>query len=87
MTCRELSGFLDEYLAGNLAPEERAPFETHLAECPDCVTYLRSYADTIQLGKDACRDPDDPVPPAVPDALVQAIVAARGRSPRQGGNQ
>lgn len=77
MTCRDFAEFLGEYLDGSLPEAQRAVFEEHLAECPDCVAYLQTYQQTIRLGKAACVHPDDAVPPEVPDELVQAILAAR----------
>jgi len=62
MTCREFIDFLMEYLSGELSARERAEFERHLADCPDCSAYLRSYEETIKLGKAAFDDPDAPVP-------------------------
>ena len=62
MTCREFIDFLMEYLSGELSARERAEFERHLADCPDCSAYLRSYEETIKLGKAAFADPDAPVP-------------------------
>jgi len=47
MTCREFVDFLLGYLCGELSARERAEFQRHLAECPDCFTYLRSYQETI----------------------------------------
>ena len=75
LTCRDLAEFVDDYRSGELATEVRAAFDEHLAECPDCVTYLRTYADTIRLARDAA----EPVPAAVPERLVRAILAARRR--------
>ena len=77
MTCRDLSEFLAGYVSGELPPEERTAFREHLEQCPDCVTYLKSYQDCVALGKAAFRFPDDPVPDDVPEELVQAILAAR----------
>lgn len=79
LTCRDLTAFIDDYLAGELGAEERSRFEGHVAECPDCVAYLRSYAETMRLAKDAYAD--DPVPIAIPEPLVQAILAAREQAP------
>jgi anti-sigma factor RsiW len=78
MTCRELIGFLDDYVDGGLAPGERLGFEAHLAECPECIGYVRSYRDTIRLSKDAFDDAD-PRALGMPDELVNAILAARRR--------
>jgi anti-sigma factor RsiW len=77
MTCREFVDFLMEYLSGELSARERAEFGWHLAECPDCSTYLQSYQETIKLGKAVFADPDAPVPLGVPEELVQAILASR----------
>jgi anti-sigma factor RsiW len=60
-----------------LPAEERAIFDAHLAECPWCVAYLKTYQETIKLGKAAFAPSDEPVPEEVPDELVQAILAAR----------
>ena len=76
MTCRDVIEFLSAYLDGELAAEERETFEAHLAECPDCVRYLRTYEDAVTLARGAF-DPNHPLPPDVPDKLVQAILAAR----------
>lgn len=77
MTCRELVEFLAEYLSGTLPPDQHAAFDTHLESCPECVAYLKSYQETVKLGKEAFRRPDAAVPDAVPDELVRAILAAR----------
>lgn len=79
LTCRDLTAFLDDYVAGELGVEERARFDEHLAECPDCLAYLASYVDTVRRAKDAYRD--DPVPGAIPEPLVRAILAARDQDP------
>ena len=75
LTCRDLAEFVADYQSGELAPEVLAAVDEHLAGCPDCVTYLRTYADTIRLA----RTTADPVPTAVPEQLVRAILAARRR--------
>ena len=77
MTCREFIAFLLEYLSEDLSARERAEFERHLAQCPDCPAYLRSYEETIKLGKVVFADPDALVPQDVPEELVQAILASR----------
>jgi anti-sigma factor RsiW len=63
--------------AGELEAAARAAFDVHLAACPECVAYLRSYARTIA----AARDAHAVDPTAMPEALVRAIVAARRRGP------
>jgi anti-sigma factor RsiW len=77
MTCREFVEFLMQYVSGELSPAERTVFEEHMAECPECVAYLRTYEQTIRLEKAAFADPARPVPDEVPEDLVRAILAAR----------
>ncbi len=79
MTCREFIDFLMQYLGGELTEAERAQFDAHLAECPSCVSYMRTYEATIKLGKGAFCHPDEPVPSDVPKQLVEAILSARGK--------
>jgi anti-sigma factor RsiW len=78
MSCRELIEFLAAYLDGELARDERARFDAHLAVCPYCRDYLESYRETVHLGKRAF-EAGDAVPEDVPAELVDAILAARAR--------
>jgi len=75
LTCREMTDFLADYLDGNLALVERRRFDKHLAGCPECIAYLRSYAETIRLARQTRED--DALPASIPDELVRAILAAR----------
>ncbi|MEW6270215.1 MAG: zf-HC2 domain-containing protein [Thermodesulfobacteriota bacterium] len=77
LTCRELAGFLSDYLAGELPADERERFERHLGECEDCVAYLASFEQAVRLGRAAFAADDAPLPDDVPGALVRAILAAR----------
>ena len=79
MTCSEFAEFLASYLARELDEARRFAFDAHLAVCPDCIAYLRSYAETVELGKSAFADAMAPVPEDVPAELVRAILAANGR--------
>lgn len=78
MTCREFAEFLDAYLAGTLLSEEAAAFQRHLVVCAHCVAYLDSYQRTLDACQRLGADGED-VPTAVPEELVQAILAARPR--------
>jgi len=77
MTCREFIDVLSDYLSQELPAQQRATFEAHLRECPDCVAYLKSYEDTVKLGQRAFKHSEEAVPDDVPEELVRAIVAAR----------
>ena len=76
MTCRDIIEFLTDYAAGTVNAEERAVFEAHLAICPPCVAYLRTYQVTVQLGKGALGGTEEATDP-MPEELVTAILAAR----------
>ncbi len=77
MTCREFIEFLWQYLSEEFSPAERAEFKEHLARCAPCVRYLKSYKETVKLGKAVFTHPEDSVPTDVPEELVQAILSAR----------
>lgn len=80
MTCRDLIEVLADYLASDLPAAQRTAFERHLAICPPCVTYLKTYQDAIRLGKAALRPSNEPTP-GLPEGLVRAVLAARRASP------
>lgn len=78
MTCQQLIDFIARYRDDDLTPDERASFEQHLAICPSCTAYLKTYGQTILLAKASA---DEPVPPEVPESLVKAILAAQSKRP------
>ena len=74
VTCRELIDFLDDYVAGELPPEQAALFERHLAVCPSCVAYLASYRETIRLARGAAEPPAvEDVPPELLTAILATV--------------
>lgn len=81
MNCRELTEFLMAYLDEELPEDTRSAFEFHLHACQSCVNYLESYRATLKLGHAACAE-DGALPSDVPEALVQAILAARKKEAR-----
>jgi anti-sigma factor RsiW len=78
MNCREFTEFLMAYLDGELPDDQRSAFDYHLHGCQSCVNYMDSYRATVALGRAACAE-DVPMPDDVPEALVQAILAARAK--------
>ena len=82
MRCREFVDFLMDYLDDNLPDAQHAIFHAHMQECPPCELYLDTYRKTVRLGKACCADPDGPVPADAPEALVDAILAARRENPQ-----
>ena len=78
LTCQQLIDFIMSYLDNELPDGQRAEFDRHMAACPSCVDYLKTYEKTVQLTKTAAFD--DPVPAEVPESLVQAILAAQRKA-------
>jgi len=72
MTCRELSDFLVDYVAGELAPDLVVQLEAHLAGCENCHLFVAQYRVTIRSALSAFADVGaDPFP----EELVSAILA------------
>ncbi len=81
LTCHDFVTFLGEYVEEQLDAARRATFERHLAVCTDCTNYLDGYRRTMRLGVRALGG-QAPVPGAIPEALVRAILDARRRTPK-----
>jgi len=77
LTCRDLVEFMMDYLSNELPDDTRTIFERHLTACPHCVRYLKTYQPTLTLCREAFDVPDAEVPAEIPEALVQAILAAQ----------
>jgi anti-sigma factor RsiW len=76
MTCRELYGFLDDFLGGDLDALTRGSFERHLERCPACRRYLTTYQATLKVARGS-EMKDAPARMEAPEELVQAILFAR----------
>ena len=74
ITCQELIDFIDGYRDNELTTEQRTEFERHLAVCPSCVAYLKTYEQTIHLARSASNEQ---APEDIPESLLRAILAAR----------
>ncbi len=79
MTCRDLYGFLDEFIDGSLDLSTRQSFERHLERCASCRRYLASYQTTVKVARGSELS-DAPATTEAPEGLVQAILAARAAS-------
>ena len=78
MNCREVADFLSDYLDGALPLRQRLMFRLHLLVCRDCRRYLESFAATVELTHSLGERPAEEDNSPIPEALVQAILAARG---------
>lgn len=82
MTCRELIGFLCDYLFGRLDEHQARIFEAHLANCPSCVAFINDLGAIARLGRCARAGDEVPVPKEVPVPLIVAVQETRN-SPSQ----
>ena len=78
ITCREFDAFVVDYLDGRLPAAQRDLFERHLGVCADCRRFLDNYRATLEAEKIAFTD-EEPGLEEVPEALIQAVLAARKR--------
>lgn len=82
MTCRDVEGFLDDYLERALPWRTRLRFEFHLRMCSECRRYIARYRRAIELGQRLLSpEPERPAQPEVPEDLVQAILGSIAREP------
>jgi anti-sigma factor RsiW len=79
LTCREFVEFLADYLSGTLSQERQAIFNQHLAVCPSCIAYMKTYQASVRLGRAVFTRSEETLPEEVPEELVLAILAARKR--------
>jgi anti-sigma factor RsiW len=71
ISCRRSVGLLLEYIGGELPAAQAELVGQHLAGCPRCLTFLRTYRQTMNLTRDL-----PPVPPP-PHLLHRLRTAAR----------
>jgi anti-sigma factor RsiW len=75
-----VADFLIDYLTGELSADSLRNFEHHLSICEACRVYLADYQAAVELGRRAFEDEDESAEAAgVPEDLMKAILAARGR--------
>jgi anti-sigma factor RsiW len=70
VNCREVSGFLHDYIEGELPEDVRAEFERHLDACTNCHEYLAQYRKTIERSGTLSRRDE----PKIPEDLVKAVL-------------
>jgi anti-sigma factor RsiW len=70
LPCQELVELVTEYLEDRLPDNTRVRFETHLAQCSGCRTYLEQMRQTMRaLG----RLPAESIEPAARDRLLEVF--------------
>lgn len=76
-TCKEFSELLNDYVEGRLPDDRREVFDRHISICTDCAAYVQSYKATMQLSAFAVKQALQRIADEMPDALIEAILAAR----------
>ena len=75
--CEEVITFLLAYLSNELPPEKEHEFERHLAVCPSCVAYMKTYQEAVKLGRATYEKEMEAAPLDLGSGLVQAILSSR----------
>lgn len=65
-TCREQLQLVYDYVEGRLSMEMRRSLEQHLADCPPCLTFIKTYRRTVSL---CCDLRTDDIPQELKDKL------------------
>ena len=49
LVCQEVVELVTDYLEGTMPPRDRARFEGHIADCPNCRRYLAQMRTTLAV--------------------------------------
>jgi anti-sigma factor RsiW len=79
ITCEEVARFCLDFLDGSLGQSERTAFETHLAECGECVGFFETYRKIPELSRQAISQE---MPSGVKEA-VRTFLRARYKEPAE----
>ena len=77
MTCREIRDYLVDYLAGDLAPQERNELERHLEGCSHCADHVDASRHALHVSRAALQSLQNPSADEVPDALLKAVLGMK----------
>ena len=57
LRCRDISALLHDYAEGLLDPSVQQALDGHLADCPGCTAFVKTYRQTMTLSRDLrCED-------------------------------
>lgn len=77
-TCKELVDLLADYLEGQLPPDVARDLDQHLADCPPCLNFLKTYRTTTRLIREVgCEE----IPPELEDRLLKFLREHLKRAP------
>jgi predicted anti-sigma-YlaC factor YlaD len=72
MSCREMAGYLSDYLDGELRESLRRVIEAHGGECPPCRAFVRTLARAVEALR---AQPRASLPAALRRRLAGALKA------------
>ena len=70
MKCRDIGNLLHDYVEGLLDSPVQQQLDRHLADCPGCTAFIRTYKQTIHLAKEL---PCEEIPPELQKRLRSFI--------------
>jgi len=80
MSCKELVDLMADYLEGQLDPDAARDLDRHLADCPPCLNFLKTYRATTHLIREvACAE----IPPELGERLERFLRERLGKTPTQ----
>ncbi|MGH7363070.1 MAG: anti-sigma factor family protein [Candidatus Methylomirabilales bacterium] len=79
-SCKELVDLMADYLEGQLDPDVARDLDRHLADCPPCLSFLKTYRATTRLIREvACEE----IPPELGERLERFLRERPGKTPTQ----
>jgi anti-sigma factor RsiW len=76
MTCRDALRLLHDHLDGQLEPSVDRDLQRHLADCPGCLAFLKTYQKTVGLSGEL-RQTD--IPPELQERLKSFLKQRRSK--------
>ena len=76
MTCRDGAAILMDYLEDVLPADVRADVDAHVAACPKCVEFVRSYRETPRIVREST---ELEIPAGLAESLQRVLAKQRGR--------
>ena len=75
--CNDTARLLYAFVEGELDPQRRRKLEAHLADCPECLEFVRTYRETIAM----THQHDVPAKLEMPPRLVEKLLQFIEESP------
>lgn len=79
LTCREVVELSYDFLEGRLDPGMSRRLERHLAACPRCGRFMKSYKKTKELGRVLRGAERLPLDPVFKQEMLKFLLAERLR--------